>query len=241
MVLLSVIVLDAQPPAESAPTAFGAVSIKPNLSGSGSSHSNTSRGRLTAVNVSAKMYIQWAFGIKDFQIAGGPAWLDTARFDITAVTGTSEDLNDKALQSLLQAMLAERFHLTFHREMKELPIYSLIVAKGGPKLTPHTGEGSGSSTHVSSDSGKATMSVTRASLPRLADILGRQLNRTVVDNTGLPGEYDLKMDWAPNPTAETEGASIFTAVQEQLGLKLESTKGPVEMIVIDTMERPSEN
>jgi uncharacterized protein (TIGR03435 family) len=137
-------------------------------------------------------------------------------------------------------MLADRFHFKFHRETKEMQIYSLTVAKGGARLTAHAGEGD-SSTHISNGSGKSSVSSTNISMPRLASLLGGRVDRMVVDNTQLAGGYDVKLEWAPNPSAESTEPSLFTALQEQLGLKLESTRGPVEIIVIDNLDRPSEN
>jgi uncharacterized protein (TIGR03435 family) len=137
--------------------------------------------------------------------------------------------------------LTDRFKLRVHRETKELDIYFLTAGKkGGPKITGHTGEGK-SSTGTSYEAGIETMNATRVSMASFANSLGRQLGRTVTDNTGLQGEFDFKLVWAPAPTTDSAGASIFTALQEQLGLKLESRKAPVEVIVIDSVEKPSEN
>jgi uncharacterized protein (TIGR03435 family) len=186
------------------------------------------------------MMIQYAFGVREFQIAGGPGWLTTDRFDIVATTATPGSLNLNELEPYLQSLLADRFRFRYHRETRELQVYSLVVARGGPKLAAHSGEGEPSmSGH--DGSGKISKSATNATMARPANTLGGELDRTVIDNTGLKGGYDFKLEWAPNPAADSVEPSLFTALQDQLGLKLESTKGPVEIIVIDSIEKPSEN
>jgi uncharacterized protein (TIGR03435 family) len=219
---------------------FEVASVKPNNSGSGSSSESTVPGRLTATNITISSLIQSAFGLKDFQIAGAPGWLRDDKYDIAAKTGTTKDLNEKELRPYLQALLADRFRFRYHRETREMQVYSLVIAKGGVKMKPHEGGGD-STTNVSSGSGRSSMNSTNAAMAHLADLLGGRLDRVVIDNTGLPGVYDLKLEWAPNPSPESTDPSLFTALQEQLGLKLESTKGSVEIIVIDNIERPSEN
>ncbi len=226
--------LPAQPPS------FEVASIKPNNTGSGRSSSDTGPGRVTDINVTIGTEIQAAFGIMDFQIAGAPGWVTSDKYDLQATTGTSKDLTDTELQPYYLALLTDRCHLRYHRETKEYSIYSLAPAKGGPKMTAHTGEGDGS-TNTSGSSGKTVMNATDISMHGLARALGGKLHRTVLDNTGLTGHYDLKLEWAPEPAADTSEPSLFAALQEQLGLKLETTKGPVEIIVIDSIEKPSEN
>jgi uncharacterized protein (TIGR03435 family) len=139
--------------------------------------------------------------------------------------------------------LTVRFHLALHRQTKEMPVYALVAGRGGPKFkesapgaTPRQ-SGSVSLTTV-------TSTFTKSSMEALVRVLSGAADRPVLDQTGLSGLYDFKLEFACDPAAaaaETSASSIFTAVQEQLGLKLESTKGPVEVIVIDRAERPSEN
>jgi uncharacterized protein (TIGR03435 family) len=226
---------------EQSPASFEVASIRPNLSDrSGSSTNTTPGGRLVETNISVKMLMESAFGAAGFQIAGGPGWLDTARYDITAKADTSKEIGDEELQPMLQNLLADRFALKYRRETRDLPIYSLVVAKTGAKLIGHTGEGD-PSTEVHKQSGMASIAGKKISMAHFALILARQLDRTVIDNSGLTGEYDLRLEWAPDQATESTEPSIFAALQEQLGLKLESTKGPVDVIVIDRLERPSEN
>jgi uncharacterized protein (TIGR03435 family) len=156
------------------------------------------------------------------------------------------------LRQMVQQMLAERFKLAVHWEKKELPVYALVVRKGGPKLTAAKDTSGG--TNTSSSNGKLTArGVTMKKLSQtLTQILGRELGRDVIDKTGLDGRYDLVLTWSPQdnsaamttPSSDNSiaaGPSIFTALQEQLGLKLESTKGQVQTLVIDHVEQPSAN
>lgn len=213
----------------------------------------TLHGRLTASNATVRMLMQAAFHVKDFQITGGPAWVETDRYDIEAKTERT-DISDDDLWQLLQPLLSERCKLTFHREAKQLPIYSLVVDKGGPKLKVHSGDDA-PSIRVSAGSGKVVVEERNATLAKFADSLSGFLDQTVVDNTGLNAEYDVRLEWyqdhpgEPSPSAlgaveenlGLTGPSIFTAVKEQLGLKLEAAKGPVDIIVIDHIEQPSPN
>ena len=236
-----VITCRAQPPHEAAnPRAFEVVSVKPNRSGSDSSHAKSTPGRYDATNVKVTELIQDAFGVKEFQISGAPAWTATEGFDIAATTGVSSGLTDQELQPVLRSMLADRFQLRFHRETKDVPAYSLVIAKNGPKLIEHSGD-AGFDVSIRHGSEKLILSGTKMSMSKLIAVLSRRLGRIVLDGTRLSGEYDLKMEWAPDPTAESADASIFTALQEQLGLRLEPTKAPAEIIVVDGVERPSDN
>lgn len=234
-------------------TPFDVASIKPNRSGSGSTTMRTSHGQLTASNVTVRMLIQKGFHLKQFQISGGPEWLDTERYDIAAKTERA-DISDDNLWLSLEPLLADRFRLRFHRTTKQLPVYSLVTGKGGPKLKAHTGDDE-LAVRISAGSGRAKLEAKKASMVRFADALGGFMDRTVLDKTGLSGEYDVRLEWAQDHPGEESasmlgtlreelgltGPSIFTALQEQLGLRLESAKGPVEIIVVDSVEKPSAN
>ena len=149
-----------------------------------------------------------------------------------------------------QALLADRFKLSFHRETKEMPVYELVVAKNGPKLQTSTAG------QAQIRMGRGTLTAQKTSLNLLANNLSQNVGRVVIDKTGLTGDFDIKLEWTPEdgermgpprdngetpPSAPAPGLSIFTALQEQLGLKLEARKGPVEILVIDRTEKPSEN
>jgi uncharacterized protein (TIGR03435 family) len=255
-----------QPSASSSaavPPVFEVAAIKLNQSGSVSSRSNTKNGRFIATNVSLKSLMEYqAYGIPGNRILEGPKWLDSTRFDIEAKMDDSEADHLRTLahgprrletQAMFQQLLADRFKLTVHWETRELPVYALIAAKKGPKLQPtkESSEGSG----TTSDGSRSGWEFTAkgVTLPELAEALtqelSRELGRDIIDKTEIKGRYDLTLKWTPDAGAATDsaatstdsGPSIFTAVQEQLGLKLEPAKAPVQVLVIDHAEMPSEN
>lgn len=232
--------------------AFEVASVKASRSGSAESNFDSRPGgRLIATNVSLKELIRLAFAVRAYQIARAPGWIDTARYDIDAKAAGPANTGDKDISPLLRQLLADRFQLTVHRETKEFPVYALVVGKSGPKLTAHN-EGAGSKSRT----GCGHLAGTRLTMDTLAGVLSRQFEREVLNRTGLPGKYDFQLDWTPDagPCSPAEGGdgstgvsdpsirpSIFTALQEQLGLKLESAKGPVEILIIDRVEKASEN
>src|SRR5260370_36548971 len=139
-------------------------------------------------------------------------------------------------------MLVDRFKLKYHTEMKEFPAYSLVIGKSGPKFEANDNTSVTSSLHVSSNEGRATMTGRRMSMSALAKQLGDVAGRTVIDDTGLKGDFDFKLAWSPSESADDTLPSIFNAVQEQLGLKLNAVrKAPVPVVVIESMEKPSAN
>jgi len=222
---------------------FEVASIKPTNSASNSFSSGlaTSNGRLTATNVTLKRCIMGAYAVGPNQIFGGPDWLDTDRFDIAAKA--DQPVGDRIQMTMMQALLADRFKLRIHRETKPVQAYILEVAKNGPKL--ESGDGHGSKT----SNGRGDLVITNATMDRFAEILSRQTDLPVVNHTGIDGVFNLKLKWTPESTkpvkpedgAAAEGPSIFTAIQEQLGLRLHAQKIPIEVLVIDHAEKPSEN
>jgi uncharacterized protein (TIGR03435 family) len=231
----------AQTIAGTVPRSFDVASIKPNQTGSDSRRAGTSPGgRFTATNVSLKLLISRAFGVPESQIERGPGWIETEKYDIAARAATSLEMSREEVRPCLQALLAERFRLKFHRETKQCAVLSLGIAKNGPKLTEHSGEGA-SGISASSGSGKAVITGTKATMARLAEYLSGQAGRPVIDNTGLKGEYDFRLEWSTEEASGSSEPSIFAALQEQLGLKLAAAKGLIEMIVIDGAERASAN
>jgi len=173
--------------------------------------------------------------------------------EFSKLTGEQQKTFQEQMEQRLQALLAERFHLSVHRETKEQPVYALVVGKTGSKLQPAK-EGSPGKIQWRRNQFTADGVQLQMLTPALASILGRP----VIDKTGLTGNFDLTLEWAPDPNpsfgnfgpapgadapppGDPNGPSIFTAVQEQLGLRLESEKGPVEIVVIDRVEKPSEN
>lgn len=220
---------------------FEVASIRRNLSGGLNTQINISDGgRVTMTNASLKTLIRNAYGILSFQLAGEPSWIDTEMYDISAKTGGSEKISEDQFRLLLQNLLADRFALKVHRETRESTLYALVVDKGGPKFKASSGEGKpGMNTRKGSE--KATMTGTAETMAVLASNLGNQLGRFAMDKTGLAGAYDFTLEWDLQSTADSTGPSLFTALREQLGLRLESQKGPVEVLAIDNAEKASEN
>ena len=220
--------------------AFEVVSIRPNREGGEASDTTTTPGRLSLINATPASLIRRAFGIQEWQIIGSPAWISTERFDIIAVTGGADQLTDKSREPFLQALLADRFGLKYHKETRELDGYSLVVAKNGPKLVQNTGAGE-YAMKVTGGLGKQVLHSTKGNIPRLIEILSRVTGRMVTDDTGLSGQYDFTLEWGPDEQTDLVGPSLFTALQEQLGLRLAATKKPTEVIVIDRVDRPTDN
>jgi len=185
-------------------------------------------------------FIKGAYAVEDFQISGGPNWLSQDTFEINAVTAAPASRDQVIL--MLQTLLEDRFKLAFHKETKQLPVYSLVLAKSGSKLkladptdTGGAGFDVGEKSHLHGPMDTSAMA------HQLTSILGR----TVLDNTGLKGIFKVSLEWAPDnviaSSTDNPGPSIFTAIQEQLGLRLESTQGPAPVLVIDHAEKPSPN
>lgn len=209
-------------------------------------------GGLSITNGTLRDIIETAYSVRDFQISGGPGWLNSERYDIiarSAPTPTQPESGDPANGVLetrikLRTLLAQRFQLQVHRETRDLPIYALVIAKSGSKViegnAPSPG---GSAAGIRAGCGEITGTLT--SMANLAVYLERQLRRPVADRTGLSGSYNFQIDWMPDSgpclAADPDAPSIFTALEEKLGLKLESTKGPVEVIVVDHAEKADEN
>jgi len=230
-------------------------------------------GRLRVTNMTLKELVQQAYGVDPFQVSGGPAWVDSARYDINATS--EKPSKPREVDVMLQSLLADRFQLTIHRETRELPVYALVLAKKdgklGPKLTESkeggctvydpanpprvTADGICGTTKFNPSHGWLT--IVRQPFDALTKTLREVLGRAVIDKTGLTGNFDIHLEWAPDESEAarllavlppgvpnpppSDGPSIFVAVQEQLSLKLESQKGPVEVLVIDRAEKPSEN
>jgi uncharacterized protein (TIGR03435 family) len=261
--------------AQSSPTplTFEVASIKPST---GDDHRIAIQaqpgGGLRTTGTTLKFLLTFAYDVRDFQISGGPSWINSDRFDILAKTEraagsdstpvdprTMSDAQMKTMQeqmrARLQALLAERFQLTLHRETKEQTVYALVVGKNGSKLPESDGKQSEGRRMMM---GRGQVNGHGVPLSMLANVLSNQVGRPVIDRTGLTGNFDIKLEWTPDPgqagpfgplppgvdappPPDPNGPSLFTALGEQLGLRLESQKGPVEVLVIDKVEKPSEN
>jgi bla regulator protein BlaR1 len=248
---------------------FEVASIKPaSPDAKGSSIQFLPGGGLSMTNIPLRAMITFAYDVRDFQVSGGPGWIGTERFDVRAkadrtasdgpddfakMTDTQRKTIRDQIAERLRALLADRFQLVVHKETKDQPIYALLVSKSGAKLQ-----------EVKELGPRQGMSMNRGRLQGMAapiEMLGQTLSnvtgRPVIDKTGLIGKYDFVLEWTPDPGADARaqgfgdgvtepapapgGPTIFTALQEQLGLRLEAQKGPVPNIVIDRAEKPSEN
>lgn len=198
-------------------------------------------GRYIARNVTLKMLVANAYMVPELQVAGGPAWRESEHFNIEAKVGAElppwPDSN-RELSLRLQSLLEDRFKLSLHRETREEPVYDLMVAKGGAKLKIAGADETGGYDMV-----RGRFRSFAVPLEYLAGSLANVLGRRVNDRTGLAGKYDYTLTFTPDDeaTPDVNGPSIFTALQEQLGLKLESAKEPVEVLVIDHVEKPDAN
>ena len=228
--------------------AYDVVSIKPNKTGSGNSSVWINKGNFTAENVVLKTMILSAWDLKDPQLLDLPKWGDAARFDIQAKVLEPDKkviagLTSEQFRLMQQPILTDRFQLKFHRGKKILPIYDLVVIKGGPKFK-EAAAAEIINTGTNINNGK--LIATGVPLSSLADSLSGQVQRIVVDKTGLPGKYNFQLSWAPDDAGPPSSDSatppdMFTALQEQLGLKLQPGKAEIETFVIDHAELPSEN
>jgi uncharacterized protein (TIGR03435 family) len=219
---------------------FSAVSIRPNQSGNPGSETETSAGRVSLINVTPLSLLLRAFGVRPPQIVGAPGWTANERYDVMAVTEGAEALGDRERQPYFESMLTERWGLRFHREQRQLNVYALQVGRAGHKLRIHEGPG-GYSMKVRANEGRQILESTKGNIPRLMEILGGAMGQIVVNDTSLNGEYDFTLEWIQDLAAGAAGPSLSTALREQLGLTLEPTKRSMDVIVIDSMSRPSEN
>ncbi|MGA7158679.1 MAG: TIGR03435 family protein [Acidobacteriaceae bacterium] len=243
----------AQQPASAAPV-YDIVVIKPSDRLAHGMSMDMDETTLRAVNVSLKVLLVNAYAIREGLISGLPGWANSSRFDITAKV-TDPDmkslskLSREQRQAMLIALLADRFHLKTHTEIKTLPVYDLEIAKGGPKLKttilpPPDAPNADPLGYGTLDVHNTEMTATGVTLSDLAMNLSFPLDRTVLNKTGLDGRYDFQLRWTPDgvATGATDAPpDLFTAIQEQLGLKLQAAKGPVTTLVVDHVDQPTAN
>jgi uncharacterized protein (TIGR03435 family) len=213
---------------------FEVASIKPSTPRSrGPTIYNPTRERFAITSITTKSLIAYAYDVRDFQVSGGPSWVGSEEYDIVAKP--QGEANNERVLAMARTLLAERFNLTLHHESREMPVLALVVSKGGPRLQPSVGTGG---PEVRGGRGRLVgRKVTMGLLA--AQLAGRVLGRAVLDRTGIGGEFDVNLEWTPE--SPDPGPSIFIALQEQLGLKLETRKGLVDVLVVDHVERPSPN
>jgi len=239
VMLLSALQLGAQ-------SAFEVASIRPHKGPYTEVAFRISGPKVTIVAYGLEGLIMDAYQLTESsQISGGPPWMsaDSVRFDIAAIAPGEGVSSNESVRLMLRTLLADRFQLKVHRVTQERPVYALVVAKNGPKLkTSAPGE---ESSVTAGGAKTAQITMANVTAERLAIQLSSGLDRPVVDKTGLKGHYDVKLNWIPEfagpPPPGSDGVNIFTAVQEQLGLKLEPQKASIEILVIDHVEKPSEN
>jgi uncharacterized protein (TIGR03435 family) len=256
--------------------AFEAASVKPNTSGPGLVNIGTRAGRFTATNVTLRMLLKNAYGLQDFQMSGGPSWIDSDRFDLVSKADGNATFDEVRL--MVRTLLEDRFKLNAHTETRTLPVYAMVIARsdgrvGGelrkagnecrpvtlwpgapPPPPPPPGPPIGGRTQCPSMLVQGNVSARDLTMERLAGLLSSWVNRFVLDRTALSGSFDFDLHWAPDrrPVAfnnlppspvpvDPDGPSLFTALREQLGLKLDSQRRPVDILVIDHVERPAED
>jgi uncharacterized protein (TIGR03435 family) len=218
------------------PQSFEVISIRPVPEDSMGGISEPMGSEFRAHAMSLSVLVQMAFGINPNQMAV-PEWAQSTKFDIAAKTPEGVSLTYEQMKPLLQNLLKDRFQMTWHHETRAVQGYDLVVAKGGLKLTPAKPE-------ASKGGGGTPTSITlpNTTLRGLTGMLTARLKRPVADKTGATGDYEIRLRFAPDGDAESTLPSIFTVLQEELGLRLESAKVPVEMVVIDHLEKvPTEN
>lgn len=202
----------------------------------GGSGIKTGHGRATGINVTLKRCIIGSFHVGPHQIIGGPSWLDSDRFHIEAKA--EQPTNDgSALDVMLRNLLADRFHLVVHTEIRTMPALLLVVGKKGPKLEQ------GDSGQAATDAGHGRIKIRNETMDDFAERLARVTDLPVINQTNLPGIFNLTLLWTPNEDhpKPDDPPSLFTAIQEQLGLRLTARKSQVQVLVIDHAQRPDEN
>jgi uncharacterized protein (TIGR03435 family) len=262
-----VVALEAQVPRPSSDQPrFEVASIKVNQTNDGIVFDQSQKGRYTLVGYTLAALIRSAYRVQEFQIVGGPEWINADRFNVEATYSENPAGGPSQTDLMLRTLLAERFKLTVHNETRERPVFALVLARDDRRLGSQlekvavdcaTAKGPAS---CSSSVGPGfirlrgrTMAQFADSLSRLTMTGGGSLNRLIVDRTGLDGQYNLTLKFTPEnipppgsappgfPQVDPNGPSIFTALQEQLGLKLDSQRAPVNVLVVDGAERPTEN
>jgi uncharacterized protein (TIGR03435 family) len=239
-----------QPPARLAPMAANAnptlevATIKPSRPDEHGPRLHFEGRRFSVIHISLSQLVQFSYGIQQREIAGEPDWVNSETYDIAAEPDGEGEPSIKQWQSMIKKLMADRFQLKFHYDKREITVYALTVAKSGPKLTRSQGD---PSQPPGLGFGPGNMGATNATMADIAEAMQQgALDQPVVDQTGITGRFDLRLRWTPDDLhSATQSADappdLFTAIQEQLGLKLVSTKAPVDVLVIDHVEKPSAN
>jgi len=242
-----------KPMAADANPVFEVATIKPSKPGEPGKGFRMNGREFTTLNTSVNDLMTFTFGIHVRQIVGAPAWFESEKYDLLATPDVEGQPNHDQIRGMMQKLLADRFQLKFHRDKKELSVYAIVVTKGGPKLTKSESDSQLPGLFFR---GLGNLPARNATMGEFAGLLqSAVLDKPVVDQTGLAGRFDFTLKWTPDefqfsglgikPAAPADNADappdLFTAMQQQLGLKLESTKAPADVLVIDHVEKPSEN
>jgi uncharacterized protein (TIGR03435 family) len=221
---------------------FDVTSVKPSRI-DGWQGIDTMPGRIKAESTTLERCIREAYDVGPHRVLGGPEWISTDRWEIVARAGRPVD-DDAVLMLMLRQLLADRFRLVLHRETRMLPSYVLEVGRDGPKMQP-ADHGDPDTEFHGGRGGPTTLEARKTDMNTLAEVLGWRMDKPVVNHTGLSGEFNFTLHWLPDtlrpPEDGADDVSIFTAIGEQLGLRLHPAKAPVEVLVIDHAERPSPN
>jgi uncharacterized protein (TIGR03435 family) len=240
---------------------FDVASVRENKSDNGMMSWRYTPDGITTINISLANLISDAYNVKQYLISGGPSWVKSTGFDVHAKVdaddvATFKKLSPAQRRLMLQKLLADRFHLALHIETKTLPVYDLVIASGGSRLKPAAPDPPPPADANPSDPpkprqmmrmGPGELELQDMPLTTFVEQLGYSVNRTVINKTGLTGKYNLSLRWTPDDQDPADNGSdnqaphLFTALQEQLGLKLEPSKGPVDTLVIDYVEMPTAN
>lgn len=224
---------------QSALPEFEVASVKPSQGGT---QGMWDEGERLRMNLTLKGILIEAYGVQGNNIFG-PSWIDAERFEVLArIPSDAVKLPNverwKQIHAMMQRLLADRFKVQIHRETREMPVYALLPAKNGVKLIR---TGPPSEYWVHTVSGKGSLTAQKMPMDQLLSILGSALHREVLDESGIDGVFDIKLDWAPDEVTASDKPSLFAALQEQAGLRLEARKASRKVIVVDRAERPSEN
>jgi len=232
---------------------FEVATIKPSKPDQPGKAITVQGNRLRTINITLNDLVAFAYGVQSKQVIGIPAWAGTDKFDIEGKPEGEGTPSDKQWKGMLQKLMADRFKLSFHREKRELPVYVLSVSKTGSKLTKSEGDPNGLP-GLFFRGRLGDLHVTNATMDDFTNLMqSAVLDRPVVDQTGINGRYDFDLNWTPDdsqfqsfevkipPPGENAPPPLYTAIQEQIGLKLDATKAPADVLVIDHVEKPSEN
>ncbi|HEY1496709.1 MAG TPA: TIGR03435 family protein [Candidatus Solibacter sp.] len=221
-------------------------SVKPNTSTRpGSDFNRTPGGGLHAINVTLREMILFAYDIRDQQLIGGPGWMGSDRYDVLAKPSQNDnpagakrsfDEDFRAIRLKMRALLADRFQLAIHTETREMPIYVLVAAKNGPHLEASKSDG------LTINNRRGLVLCKKVSMKAFAESsLTYRMGRTVVDKTGISGEFDFELKFREDQDVDSTDPDFLTAMREQLGLVLHSEKGPVQVMVVDDAKKASAN